>query len=441
MRVSKSYSRETTEPPREYSYNSDSAEPRATPTETRTQYITCGRAHSEFPEAEASWGPRSLGNLPASSEASVAAAQLAVTELFPELQESYNAPLDQSQARRYYPQQYTTSTGITPPRRFSPATVDPSLTGSISPYRTRSPSHDGRPRSEYPSASPESLHLYGPTARSSPAHRSSSSYTYANTLVEDDYDSEYDETDEDEDLLSAIPIRIESPNRYFESSASPEVEPITPLGSKYSSPEFSTASSHTMHPPRKESSTGSAPRRMRKAGMPAPPPPTNNAPPPTTTIGAADSAQYEENDALLVQYRRMGISYKTIKTRLNLDEAESTLRGRYRTLTKPKNERLRKPVWSEDDVRPPIHPVDFHKLTTPPSQIALLLNIVDPDLPHIKWKQVSDTIVTRGGTYRFGSSTCKKQYLALVGEGRAQPLNEGVSTSKRRKHRSLKNGS
>jgi hypothetical protein len=62
-----------------------------------------------------------------------------------------------------------------------------------------------------------------------------------------------------------------------------------------------------------------------------------------------------------------------------------------------------------------------------------LLDIVDPELSHIKWKQVSDTIVARGGSYRFGSSTCKKQYLALVAEGRATPLNEGVTTNKRRK--------
>lgn len=71
-------------------------------------------------------------------------------------------------------------------------------------------------------------------------------------------------------------------------------------------------------------------------------------------------------------------------------------------------------------------------------QIELLLKIVDPELPHIKWKQVSDTIVELGGSYKFGSSTCKKQYLALVQEGRAKPLNEGVQTSKRRKNRVIK---
>ena len=68
-------------------------------------------------------------------------------------------------------------------------------------------------------------------------------------------------------------------------------------------------------------------------------------------------------------------------------------------------------------------------------QLNLLIRIVNPELPQIKWKQVSDQIVIEGGSYRFGSSTCKKQYLALVQEGRAPPLNESGSTSKRRKNR------
>lgn len=60
--------------------------------------------------------------------------------------------------------------------------------------------------------------------------------------------------------------------------------------------------------------------------------------------------------------------------------------------------------------------------TNQPEQIELLLEIVDPSILGVKWKQVSDTIVSLGGSYRFGPSTCKKQYLKLVEEGRASPL-------------------
>ncbi|KAH0613067.1 uncharacterized protein H6S33_009447 [Morchella sextelata] len=80
-----------------------------------------------------------------------------------------------------------------------------------------------------------------------------------------------------------------------------------------------------------------------------------------------------EQNRLLLRWRSEGISYRTIKKKLGINEAESTLRGRLRTLTKPKSERLRKPQWTEED-------------------IELLLEIVDPSILGVKWKQVSDTI-------------------------------------------------
>jgi hypothetical protein len=55
-------------------------------------------------------------------------------------------------------------------------------------------------------------------------------------------------------------------------------------------------------------------------------------------------------DALLVRLRQDGKSYKQIKETGGFDEAESTLRGRYRTLIKPKEARVRKPEWQDRDV-------------------------------------------------------------------------------------------
>ena len=55
----------------------------------------------------------------------------------------------------------------------------------------------------------------------------------------------------------------------------------------------------------------------------------------------------------------------------------------------------------------------------------------------IKWKKVSEEIVRLGGRYKFGPSTCKKRYLALVGDGVVGRL-EGVETGdagKRRRRR------
>ena len=56
----------------------------------------------------------------------------------------------------------------------------------------------------------------------------------------------------------------------------------------------------------------------------------------------------------------------------------------------------------------------------------------------IKWKRVSEEIVRLGGRYKFGPSTCKKRYLALVGEGVVVGGLEGVETGnagKRRRRR------
>lgn len=57
-------------------------------------------------------------------------------------------------------------------------------------------------------------------------------------------------------------------------------------------------------------------------------------------------------------------------------------------------------------------------------QVLLLLETVDPEIVNVKWKKVSEAIVRLGGSYRFGPSTCKKKYMMLVEEGRAQPLAE-----------------
>jgi hypothetical protein len=57
-----------------------------------------------------------------------------------------------------------------------------------------------------------------------------------------------------------------------------------------------------------------------------------------------------EKDEFLLASKQKGMSYREIRAAGRFTEAESTLRGRYRTLTKSKEERVRKPEWSEKDV-------------------------------------------------------------------------------------------
>lgn len=62
------------------------------------------------------------------------------------------------------------------------------------------------------------------------------------------------------------------------------------------------------------------------------------------------NAQRKFEDKILLDGKQAGMTYKEIKKQMKTDVAESTLRGRYRSLTKPRKDRVRKPVWTGKDV-------------------------------------------------------------------------------------------
>ena len=64
-------------------------------------------------------------------------------------------------------------------------------------------------------------------------------------------------------------------------------------------------------------------------------------------------SQRRASDEFLVRSKLAGKSYKDIRVEGRFTEAESTLRGRFRTLTKRKEQRVRKPQWHEKDVSCP----------------------------------------------------------------------------------------
>ncbi|RDW83285.1 hypothetical protein BP5796_04776 [Coleophoma crateriformis] len=65
---------------------------------------------------------------------------------------------------------------------------------------------------------------------------------------------------------------------------------------------------------------------------------------------AEQAQERSAKDEFLVKAKLAGMSYKEIRRQGKFTEAESTLRGRFRTLTKAKNARVRKPEWSGNDV-------------------------------------------------------------------------------------------
>ncbi|KAJ8065060.1 hypothetical protein OCU04_005773 [Sclerotinia nivalis] len=120
------------------------------------------------------------------------------------------------------------------------------------------------------------------------------------------------------------------------------------------------------------------------------------------TIGDAKLRGRSEQNEFLVRSRRAGMSYKTIRSCGKFTAAESTLRGRFRTLTKDKKDRVRKPEWTENDLR---------LLSKAVKEIGRSMG--DGSEPQGEWKKVAEYIADNGGSYRFGYATCRKRWVAL----------------------------
>ncbi|KIW02639.1 uncharacterized protein PV09_06079 [Verruconis gallopava] len=123
-----------------------------------------------------------------------------------------------------------------------------------------------------------------------------------------------------------------------------------------------------------------------------------------------------DRDRILLECRAHGMSYKDIKRKYDFAEAESTLRGRHRTLTKDKKQRVRKPEWTPLDCRLLKEAVAHFvgsdrkmKQTRTEDDVSRL---------NIPWKEVCAYIVAHGGTYEFGYATAKKKFIALLEQDR-----------------------
>ncbi|KAL2009949.1 hypothetical protein VTN00DRAFT_5756 [Thermoascus crustaceus] len=131
------------------------------------------------------------------------------------------------------------------------------------------------------------------------------------------------------------------------------------------------------------------------------------------------SQRSHSRDAFLIQCKRRGMSYKDIKKIGGFEEAESTLRGRFRTLTKRKEQRVRKPQWQEKDVqllREAVRACTQPSKTKPGSSQRPLDAFPENVRPSkVSWKKVGEYIWNHGGSYHFGNATCKKKWCEIYG--------------------------
>ncbi|KAI5860024.1 hypothetical protein GGS23DRAFT_599950 [Durotheca rogersii] len=109
-------------------------------------------------------------------------------------------------------------------------------------------------------------------------------------------------------------------------------------------------------------------------------------------------------DDFLVKSKMAGMTYREIRRKGNFTEAESTLRGRFRTLTKNKEERVRKPEWLDNDIR---------LLRKAVRKLSRGDDVASAKIP---WKQVADYITEHGGSYHFGYATCHRKWEQLMKE-------------------------
>ncbi|KAI1826245.1 hypothetical protein F4861DRAFT_546543 [Xylaria intraflava] len=123
---------------------------------------------------------------------------------------------------------------------------------------------------------------------------------------------------------------------------------------------------------------------------------------------ASSNSTDPERDAknrFLVESKLAGMTYREIRRQGNFSEAESTLRGRFRTLTKNKEQRVRKPEWQDKDIRllkKAVRKLSKGDGTTPGK---------------VPWKQVAAYIYEHDGSYHFGNATCRKKWDELVEQG------------------------
>ncbi|KAL5119513.1 hypothetical protein ACEQ8H_002578 [Pleosporales sp. CAS-2024a] len=123
-------------------------------------------------------------------------------------------------------------------------------------------------------------------------------------------------------------------------------------------------------------------------------------------------ARRKADDRILLDGKKEGLTYKEIRKKMYTKCAESTLRGRYRSLTKARQDRVRRPFWHKKDiellqnfVQGELDRIDGHH-----HQQALTY---DQRLTKVPWKKVATFIYTNGGSYHFGNSTCKRKWQEL----------------------------
>ncbi|KIH89302.1 hypothetical protein SPBR_06373 [Sporothrix brasiliensis 5110] len=134
-----------------------------------------------------------------------------------------------------------------------------------------------------------------------------------------------------------------------------------------------------------------------------------------------DPRRQQEDQYMMQKHREAGWTFSKIQKSGEFSINESTLRGRYRTMTKPPEMRVRKPKWDAL--------ADALVLQFAGEQADAQNRPIED--AKIKWKVVQAQMVERG-TYSYGYCTLKKRCLLLLEQAKAnkervqQPSTEDI---------------
>ncbi|RSM13091.1 hypothetical protein CEP52_002112 [Fusarium oligoseptatum] len=120
-------------------------------------------------------------------------------------------------------------------------------------------------------------------------------------------------------------------------------------------------------------------------------------------IPPPDHTSQDSRDRYLVTCRQKGFTYKEIMKAGGYTEKEPTLRGKFRALTKPAFQRVRKPKWTRRDcdlLRALTLRWHGNNNTTPGSVRPL-------------WGQIAQEMIQYGASYPFGAGTCSRKWRSL----------------------------
>ncbi|KAK7745615.1 hypothetical protein SLS62_009723 [Diatrype stigma] len=192
--------------------------------------------------------------------------------------------------------------------------------------------------------------------------------------------------------------RRELPNKPKKSG--PELQPASSQGAGPSSDRGATRHHHHHHHHNQQ-------QQQQQQNLPILKPRPEGSSLPGAATPASQTVKRSDKDEFLIRSRELGMSYREIRQRGGFVEAESTLRGRLRNLTKAKEARVRKPQWQDKDIQ--LLKKAVHKL-------ARGRELSSAKIP---WKEVAQYIFDHGGSYLFGNATCRKRWDDLVLRGEA----------------------